>query len=45
MTRYGASIETIARFFMYNLPEIINYTFPDVYFSKALMAFGNCPAE
>ena len=26
MTRYGASIETIARLFMYNLPEIINFT-------------------
>lgn len=40
MTRYGASIETIARLFMYNLPEIINYTFPMSMLLAALMAFG-----
>jgi lipopolysaccharide export system permease protein len=28
MTKYGAPLETVARLFMYNLPEVINYTFP-----------------
>ena len=28
MTKYGASGETIARLFMYSLPEVVNYTFP-----------------
>lgn len=40
MTRYGASLETVARLFMYNLPEIINYTFPMSMLLAALMAFG-----
>ena len=40
ITQYGASIETIARLFMYNMPEIINYTFPMSMLLAALMAFG-----
>lgn len=40
MTKYGASLETVARLFMYNLPEIINYTFPMSMLLAALMAFG-----
>ncbi len=40
ITQYGASIETVARLFMYNLPEIINYTFPMSMLLAALMAFG-----
>lgn len=40
MTKYGASLETIARLFLYNLPEIINYTFPMSMLLAALMAFG-----
>lgn len=40
MTKYGASVETVARLFMYNLPEIINYTFPMSMLLAALMAFG-----
>lgn len=40
MTKYGASLETVARMFMYNLPEVINYTFPMSMLLAALMAFG-----
>lgn len=40
MTKYGASLETVGRFFFYNLPEIINYTFPMSMLLAALMAFG-----
>ena len=40
ITRYGAPMETIARLFMYNMPEIINYTFPMSMLLAALMAFG-----
>ena len=40
MTKYGASLETVSRLFMYNLPEIINYTFPMSMLLAALMAFG-----
>lgn len=40
ITKYGASLETIARLFMYNMPEIINYTFPMSMLLAALMAFG-----
>ena len=40
MTKYGAPLETVARLFMYNLPEIINYTFPMSMLLAALMAFG-----
>ena len=40
ITQYGASMETIARLFMYNMPEIINYTFPMSMLLAALMAFG-----
>lgn len=40
MTKYGASLETIARLFFYELPEIVNYTFPMSMLLAALMAFG-----
>ena len=40
MTKYGAPLETVARLFMYNLPEVINYTFPMSMLLAALMAFG-----
>ena len=40
MTKYGASGETIARLFMYSLPEVVNYTFPiDVYKRQLLHDF------
>ena len=40
ITKYGASLETVGRMFMYNLPEVINYTFPMSMLLAALMAFG-----
>ena len=40
ITQYGASLETIARLFIYSLPEIVNYTFPMSMLLAALMAFG-----
>ena len=40
MTKYGASGETIARLFMYSLPEVVNYTFPMSMLLASLMAFG-----
>ena len=40
ITKYGASIDSVARMFMYNLPEVINYTFPMSMLLAALMAFG-----
>ncbi len=40
ITQYGAPLETVARLFVYNLPEIINYTFPMSMLLAALMAFG-----
>lgn len=40
MTKYGAPGETVARLFMYNLPEVVNYTFPMSMLLAALMAFG-----
>ena len=40
ITKYGAPLETIARLFLYNMPEIINYTFPLSMLLAALMAFG-----
>lgn len=40
ITKYGASYDSVARLFMYNLPEIINYTFPMSMLLAALMAFG-----
>lgn len=40
ITKYGASLDTVARMFMYNLPEVINYTFPMSMLLAALMAFG-----
>ncbi len=40
MTKYGASGEAVAKLFMYQLPEVINYTFPMSMLLAALMAFG-----
>lgn len=40
ITKYGASIDSVMRMFMYNLPEVINYTFPMSMLLAALMAFG-----
>lgn len=40
ITKYGASWDSVARLFMYNLPEVINYTFPMSMLLAALMAFG-----
>lgn len=40
ITKYGASWDSVARLFMYNLPEIINYTFPMSMLLASLMAFG-----
>lgn len=40
MTKYGASLESIAWLFFYSLPEVINYTFPMAMLLASLMAFG-----
>ncbi len=40
ITKYGAPLDTVGRFFLYSLPEIINYTFPMSMLLAALMAFG-----
>lgn len=40
ITKYGASWDSVTRLFMYNLPEVINYTFPMSMLLAALMAFG-----
>lgn len=40
MTTYGASNSSVARMFLYSLPEVINYTFPMAVLLATLMAFG-----
>ena len=40
ITTYGAPIPTVARLFLYSLPEIVNYTFPMAVLLATLMAFG-----
>ena len=40
ITTYGAPISTVARLFIYSLPEIVNYTFPMAVLLATLMAFG-----
>ncbi len=40
ITAYWAPIPTVARLFLYSLPEIVNYTFPMAVLLAALMAFG-----
>lgn len=40
MTKYGAPGEVVWRFFLYNLPEIVNYTFPMSMLLASLMAFA-----
>ncbi|MDO4177655.1 MAG: LptF/LptG family permease [Phascolarctobacterium sp.] len=40
ITQYGASVGTVAKLFMYQLPEVVNYTFPMSMLLAALMAFG-----
>ena len=40
ITTYGAPISTVARLFLYSLPEIVNYTFPMAVLLATLMAFG-----
>ncbi len=40
MTTYGASGSSVARMFLYSLPEVINYTFPMAVLLATLMAFG-----
>jgi Predicted permeases len=40
ITTYGASTSSVARLFIYSMPEIINYTFPMSVLLAALMAFG-----
>ena len=40
VTQYGASLESVARLFVYSLPEVINYTFPMSMLLAALMALG-----
>ena len=40
ITTYGAPIPTVARLFIYSLPEIVNYTFPMAVLLATLMAFG-----
>lgn len=40
ITKYGAPMGTIGRFFIYNMAEIINYTFPMSMLLAALMVFG-----
>ena len=40
ITKYGASLEAVGRLFVWQLPEIVNYTFPMSMLLAALMAFG-----
>lgn len=40
MTTYGASASSVAKLFLYSMPEIINYTFPMSVLLATLMAFG-----
>ncbi|MBQ8919774.1 MAG: LptF/LptG family permease [Acidaminococcaceae bacterium] len=40
ITTYGASGSSVARLFMYSMPEVINYTFPMSVLLATLMAFG-----
>ena len=40
ITTYGASAGTVARMFLYSLPEVINYTFPMAVLLATLIAFG-----
>ena len=40
ITTYGASTYSVARLFLYSMPEIINYTFPMSVLLATLMAFG-----
>ena len=40
MTTYGASTSSVAKLFLYSMPEIINYTFPMSVLLATLMAFG-----
>ncbi|MBQ9698032.1 MAG: LPS export ABC transporter permease LptG [Acidaminococcaceae bacterium] len=40
ITTYGASAYSVARLFMYSMPEVINYTFPMSVLLATLMAFG-----
>jgi lipopolysaccharide export system permease protein len=40
ITTYGASMTSVAKLFIYSLPEVINYTFPMSMLLASLMAFG-----
>lgn len=40
ITTYGASLTTVAKMFLYSMPEVINYTFPMSVLLATLMAFG-----
>ena len=40
MTEYGAPCSSVDKLFFYQLPEIVNYTFPMSMLLAALMAFG-----
>lgn len=40
ITTYGAPVSTVARLFLYSMPEVINYTFPMAVLLAALIAFG-----
>ena len=40
MTTYGASTSSVAKLFLYSMPEIINYPFPMSVLLATLMAFG-----
>ena len=40
ITTYGASTSSVAKLFLYSMPEIINYTFPMSVLLATLMAFG-----
>ena len=40
ITTYGASMTSVAKLFLYSLPEVINYTFPMSMLLASLMAFG-----
>ena len=45
VTTYGASGYSVARLFLYSLPEVINYTFPMAVLLATLMAFGKLSAN
>ena len=45
LTKYGASVTSLTKLFVYSLPEIINFTFPMSMLLASLLAFGRLSAS